>query len=198
VIVILIVDDHLDSCEALKRLLERVGYRSQTVASGEEALGFIRAVKPKLLVLDVMMPGLSGLDVLRTIRGDPELTDIPVMMYTALDTPEAADEAYRLGAQDYIPKSRCDWTELLGRINDMYDSSRSAPAPGPATSREREDDNRLPAAEAMQPGREASRPGCWAPDRREHIEEVLKRARGRIERTKQLLRHQRPPPRPHD
>jgi CheY-like chemotaxis protein len=190
--VILIVDDHLDSCEALKRLLGKVGYRSETCGSGAEALGFIRAVKPRLLVLDVMMPDMNGLEVLRAIRSDPELADIPVMMYSACDNNETVDEALKGGANDYILKSQTDWTDLLGRINEAYECGTkwTSDLGGGGTS-DGAESAPIQAAAAGEAG-----PTVEKLRVRVHIEDVresIRRAQARIERTRQILR--KPPPR---
>ena len=70
---ILIVDDHPDSCEPLKRLLTMVGHPAECVQSGPDALAYMRTVEPDAVVLDVRMPGMSGLDVLKIVRSDPNL-----------------------------------------------------------------------------------------------------------------------------
>src|SRR5687767_12792727 len=75
---ILIVDDHPDTCGFLVRLLGKRGYAATCAASGEAALAALAGVRPSLIVLDYMMPGMSGLDVLRRIRSDAALAAVPV------------------------------------------------------------------------------------------------------------------------
>lgn len=100
---ILIIDDQPSTLQALAKTLH--GHYTLLVASnGTEALEIARARLPDLILLDVMLPDISGLDVCRTIKADPELRDIPVIFVTARD--EAEDEAAGLdiGAIDYICK----------------------------------------------------------------------------------------------
>ena len=76
----------------------------ETAASGEEALSVLRELRPDLVILDWMMPGLDGAAVLRRMRADPATADIAVMVYTASADPEVARQAMTLGAMDCVPK----------------------------------------------------------------------------------------------
>lgn len=98
---VLVVDDAPSARELLTRNLEREGFAVITAASGEEALARIQADKPLAVLLDVMMPGLDGWHVLKTIRENPETKDIPVIMQTVLDD---RNFAYTLGASGYLKK----------------------------------------------------------------------------------------------
>jgi two-component system sensor histidine kinase ChiS len=109
---VLVVDDHLDTCELLVRLLQISGYLAVCVESGPEALAFLGRRKPDLMILDMMMPGMSGLDVLRAVRARPDAKDVPVLMYTANTDPEVARSAIDLGAQDCLVKGRMLFEEL--------------------------------------------------------------------------------------
>src|SRR5437763_1707134 len=80
-VMILLVDDLADSCRALVRLLKLSGYQAECVSSGDQALAVMKAIKPQLVVLDEMMPGKSGIDVLRELKSRPELADVPVLFY---------------------------------------------------------------------------------------------------------------------
>ena len=103
---ILIVDDHPDTCGFLIRLLGQRGHAATSAGSGEAALAALAEVRPSLIVLDYMMPGMSGLDVLRRIRSDAALAAIPVVIYSAAaHDGELRAEALRLGAADWVPKA---------------------------------------------------------------------------------------------
>src|SRR3712207_6491323 len=80
---ILIVDDHTDTCDALKLLLERRGHQVEAAHSGYGALALLRNRTPELIILDMMMPGMNGVDVLRALRADPRLAGVPVLLYSA-------------------------------------------------------------------------------------------------------------------
>ena len=94
---ILIVDNNREAREALRRLLTRVGYRAETVAAGQEALDYLRAVCPRLVILDVSDPMGVGLDVLRAIRQEETLVGMPVVVRTTGHDSKAEQEARRLG-----------------------------------------------------------------------------------------------------
>lgn len=99
---VLVVDDDPDIREVLKDRLESLGYAVSTVPSGEEALKFLEKQNPQMVLLDIEMPGMNGLEVLREIR--KREIDVVVLMITAYGTVERAVEAMREGAYDFIPK----------------------------------------------------------------------------------------------
>src|SRR5688572_13494464 len=101
---ILVVDDHEGVRTSVCRLLRSGGYPARAVADGEAALQAMRAERPALVLLDVAMPGLSGLGVLRATRADPSLAGVPIVMLTADDAAATRDEAERLGARGYPVK----------------------------------------------------------------------------------------------
>ncbi|MFH1996575.1 MAG: response regulator [Candidatus Omnitrophota bacterium] len=99
---ILIVDDEVEIRRLLSTFLEKKGYEVTPVGSGEEALSGIKTKKPDLVLLDVRMPGMDGLMVLRNIKGIDE--SIKVIMLTAIQDKDIAQEAFREGARDYLVK----------------------------------------------------------------------------------------------
>jgi CheY-like chemotaxis protein len=100
---VLIVDDERDNRELLEIVLSSSGLRVMLAASGEEALECMTAQPPDLVLLDLMMPGLSGYDVVRSIKSNPLLSKIPVVMVTALDGP-ARQSALQAGAEGFLAK----------------------------------------------------------------------------------------------
>jgi diguanylate cyclase (GGDEF)-like protein len=115
---ILIVDDNPDSLEILRVRLESWGYRTQTASDGEEALTKIDASPPDLILLDIMMPRVDGMEVARRVKGNASLPFIPIIMETALDSTQAKVEGLDSGADDYITKP-IDFAELKARVNSM-------------------------------------------------------------------------------
>lgn len=109
---VLIVDDHADLGRAMVTLLKLGGYEASRVEDGEKALASIRLSPPSLVLLDVMMPGLSGIDVLRAIRSEPGMADQPVVVYSSLDDPTCRRQALDLGAREYVVKGRLDGESL--------------------------------------------------------------------------------------
>ena len=101
---LLIVDDNDDNRDMLERRLRRRGYEVHAVASGTEALDAIDNTRFHAVLLDVMMPGLNGLEVLQYLRRSFSKEELPVLMATARADSEHVIEALRLGANDYLTK----------------------------------------------------------------------------------------------
>ena len=109
---VLIVDDDVDGCRPLGRLLEVVGHKPFFAHDGREAIELLDKIKPDMILLDVMMPGLNGLDVLKTIRSHPQYKDLPVVIYSALNDKQTVDNALASGAQNYLVKSQADFNQI--------------------------------------------------------------------------------------
>lgn len=101
---ILAVDDEEDILELVDYNLSKEGYTVIRVASGEKALEAARANKPQLILLDLMLPGLDGLDVCRCLKADSQTADIPIVMLTAKGEETDIVLGLELGAEDYITK----------------------------------------------------------------------------------------------
>ena len=101
---ILVVDDERDLCELVAMNLQRNGYEVITAHDGPTGLDLARKQKPDLLVLDVMMPGLSGRDVTNALRADPETVSMPIVMLTAKTDETDIIVGLSLGADDYVTK----------------------------------------------------------------------------------------------
>ena len=113
---ILLAEDNPDHAELTKKALQRANLANEIhhVKDGEEALQFLyhegryfgrtNGVKPALIILDLKMPKVDGLGVLRRIKADPELRTIPTVMLTTIEEKEEMAEAYKLGANSYVTK----------------------------------------------------------------------------------------------
>jgi sigma-B regulation protein RsbU (phosphoserine phosphatase) len=112
---ILVVDDNESNRDALSRRLERRGYALTTASDGPEALRLLGEQSFDLVLLDIMMPGMSGLEVLEHIRRDRSPADLPVIMATAKDQSEDIVQAFGLGANDYVTKP-LDFPVVLARV----------------------------------------------------------------------------------
>src|SRR5204862_7895948 len=97
---VLVVDDDEPTGDALRRLLGRMGYTAKWASSGDEALSALQSALPDVIVLDWMMPGMNGLEVLRRLRADPSTQAVPVIVYTAASSPAVAQLASAQGAQE--------------------------------------------------------------------------------------------------
>src|SRR6478672_5462565 len=115
---ILVVDDVALNVKLLADLLTVKGYRTSTAFSGAEALASIAAEPPDLVLLDVLMPGLSGYDVCRAIRADPSLAMLPVVMVTALEDREERVRGLEAGADDFLSKP-LNPPELVARVRSL-------------------------------------------------------------------------------
>jgi two-component system, cell cycle response regulator len=115
---ILIVDDHEDNVELLRARLESWGYETESARDGAEALNTIETTLPDLVLLDIMMPKIDGIEVARRVKNNPDLPFIPIIMQTALDSTENKVEGLEAGADDYITKP-IDFPELKARLRSM-------------------------------------------------------------------------------
>ena len=101
---ILVVDDNAANRALLQAKLTAEYYTVSAVGSGEEALDAARESAPDVILLDVMMPGLSGYDVCRTLKADGQLSHIPIVMVTALDSPAEMVQGLECGADEFLTK----------------------------------------------------------------------------------------------
>ncbi|HEY1042620.1 MAG TPA: response regulator [Telluria sp.] len=115
---ILIVDDSPTERYYLTDILVKHGFTVVTAENGEEAMASIRAEKPQLILMDVVMPGQNGFQVTRAIARDPELQDVPVIICSSKDQETDRIWGMRQGARDYLVKP-VDPAELLEKINAL-------------------------------------------------------------------------------
>jgi two-component system, OmpR family, alkaline phosphatase synthesis response regulator PhoP len=108
---ILLVDDEPDIVKVVKHKLEANQYEVVTAESGEKAILKARAEKPNLIILDVMLPAVSGYEICSVLKHDPELRGIPVLILTARIKPADQKIAELCGANAFLPKPYC--SELL-------------------------------------------------------------------------------------
>ncbi len=111
------VDDVPKNLQVLGNILSKEGYKISAALNGEQALKILQKAKPDLILLDIMMPGLSGYDVLEKIRADETVRDIPVIFLTAKTEKEDIIQGIEMGAMDYVTKP-FNSTELLARVNN--------------------------------------------------------------------------------
>ena len=115
---ILVADDDVDIRELVEFKLSTMGHDIVAVGDGAAAVEACRAEKPDLAVLDVMMPGVSGLDAIREIRSDPSLADLPVILLTARAQESDVETGFDSGADDYITKPFSP-RELASRVEAL-------------------------------------------------------------------------------
>ncbi|VFQ43821.1 response regulator [Desulfoluna butyratoxydans] len=111
----LVVDDEEDILDLVKYNLEREGYKVTCTGSGERAVEIARREAVDLIVLDLMLPGIDGLEVTRSLKGSPSTADIPIVMLSAKGEEADIVTGLELGADDYVPKPFSP-RELLARV----------------------------------------------------------------------------------
>jgi DNA-binding response OmpR family regulator len=119
---ILVADDDVDIRELVEFKLSTLGHDVVAVADGAAAIDACQASRPDLAVLDVMMPGVSGLEAIRAIRADPALADLPVILLTARAQESDVETGFDSGADDYITKPFSP-RELASRVQALLTRS---------------------------------------------------------------------------
>jgi CheY-like chemotaxis protein len=115
---VLVVDDTLVIRETVARLLKREGYDTICVGSGKEALDALKSSDPDLMLLDIMMPEMDGMECLSLLRKDARWRKLPVIVMSALSDEEHLKKAEELGAKDYLVKARFTIGQILERVRD--------------------------------------------------------------------------------
>lgn len=128
---ILLVEDDTALAGVYRSRLELEGFEIKEVNNGEEALSAAIDFKPDLILLDAMMPKISGFDVLDILRNTPDTTNIRVIMLTALSQPKDKERAESLGVDDYLVKSQVVIGDVVERVKHhlgLDQSTAAAPA----------------------------------------------------------------------
>lgn len=113
---ILLVEDDEALASVYQARLELEGFSAKQVNNGEDALSAALDFKPDLILLDAMMPKISGFDVLDILRNTPETTNVRVIMLTALSQPKDKERAENLGVDDYLVKSQVVIGDVVDRV----------------------------------------------------------------------------------
>jgi DNA-binding response OmpR family regulator len=121
---VLITDDDPQSAELLEAYLGDCDYDIRTAADGEETLRQVRTWHPDLILLDVMMPKISGFEACKRLRADPATRDIAVLMITALDQQSDIERAVEAGTDDFVTKP-INKSELLLRVRALLKSRQN-------------------------------------------------------------------------
>jgi CheY-like chemotaxis protein len=121
---LLIADDDPQSVELLEAYLSDSGCETQATADGEETLAKVQSWRPDLILLDIMMPKISGFEVCKRLRADPATRAIGVIMITALDQPSDIDRAVDAGTDDFVTKP-INKNDLLLRVRALLKSRQN-------------------------------------------------------------------------
>ena len=126
---VMVIEDEKEIRELIRYNLERAGFRVATAANGEDGLERLFASRPDALVLDLMLPGRSGLEVLREVRGEPLTRDLPVVLLTARGAEMDKLLGFEHGADDYLTKPFSP-RELIARLQALLRRARPSPDDG--------------------------------------------------------------------
>jgi two-component system phosphate regulon response regulator PhoB len=125
---ILVVDDEPDLLELVRFNLSQAGFQVETATSGRAALDQLKTSLPDLLVLDLMLPDISGNDICRQVRNDPAMGELPIVMLTAKSEEVDRVVGFELGADDYVPKPFSP-RELMLRVRAVLRRRSAAASP---------------------------------------------------------------------
>jgi len=118
---VVLVEDEVNIAEAIRFLLSQEGWRVETLANGSGAVDVIRKAAPDLVMLDVMLPGKSGFEILDELRGDPAMEDLPVLMLTARGQSRDRAMAEKAGVSRFMTKPFSN-SEMLDAVRDLIAS----------------------------------------------------------------------------
>ena len=124
---VLIVEDEADVVDLLRYNLKRAGFKVIVATSGDAGLASVRTHRPDIVVLDLMLPGMSGLEVCRALKQDAETTHIPILMLTAKDEQKDRVKGLETGADDYVGKPFSP-RELVLRVQALLRRLRTSAA----------------------------------------------------------------------
>ncbi len=121
---IVIIEDEPEAAEIYAEMMRISGYEVFKFFSGSSAVALIADQKPSAVILDLMMPDVSGLDVLQYLKAEPNLSDIPVIIVSAKSLPEDIDEGLNAGANIYLTKP-ISFSELKKAIDEVLTSTKT-------------------------------------------------------------------------
>ncbi|MFC1731821.1 PleD family two-component system response regulator [candidate division KSB1 bacterium] len=118
---VLLAEDDMILSQVIAEELESGGYRISQAKDGEAAVDLIKKKRPDLVLLDILMPKMNGMEVLENVKASSTTRGIPVIMLTMLSSDDDIKRALRLGAEDYIVKSQHAVGEIVEKVNEFFD-----------------------------------------------------------------------------
>lgn len=125
---VLIADDNSQNAELLEAHLDGTGWDTKIAVNGDETLALVKSWQPDVVLLDIMMPKLSGFDVCKAIRADEANMSMGVLMVTALDQPSDVEKAINAGTDDFLTKP-IHKSELLLRVRALLEARKQTTEP---------------------------------------------------------------------
>jgi CheY-like chemotaxis protein len=125
---VLVVDDDKSFLRVICRALHSDGFTAIAAVTGPQALEMIARSKPQLMLLDLVMPGMNGLEVLRTLKLDPQTAGIPVIIFSVTTTDEITQQAIAMGANQVLLKTRFSIAELRKLVKEQMNPPQASAA----------------------------------------------------------------------
>lgn len=122
---VLIIDDDISIVEIWGIILQQNGFQVLSAANGRSGIDQAKAQKPDFILLDQIMPDMRGNDVLKTLKEDPDTTDIPVAMASNYSDTQLMQESIQQGALDYILKYQIEPLDLVSKIKNLLQEARN-------------------------------------------------------------------------
>jgi DNA-binding response OmpR family regulator len=116
---ILVVEDDKFLRELIVQKLNREGYKTLEAVDGEEGVKIIKAEKPALVLLDLILPGIDGFEVLEQVKKDPEASKVPVIILSNLGQKDDVERGFKLGAADYLIKAHFTPAEIISKVKTI-------------------------------------------------------------------------------
>lgn len=117
--IIAVVEDDKFLRELISQKLIKEGYEVFGAVDGEEGLQIVKSKKPDLILLDLILPGMDGFEVLENLKKDPETSPIPVIVLSNLDQKEDMEKIFKLGAADFLIKARSTPGEVVDKVREI-------------------------------------------------------------------------------
>jgi CheY-like chemotaxis protein len=125
---VLIIEDDQIVATACRNRLGLEGFQVEVSHDGQNALDALRRFEPEALLLDLMLPGMSGVEVLRRVRSEPGFQQVPVIVFSNTWQSNLVEDAWQAGATRCLCKSRCPATELVAVLKDALETGDKQPA----------------------------------------------------------------------
>jgi CheY-like chemotaxis protein len=122
---ILYIEDHPAQSDIMKQMLEFSGFQVVLAMNGEEGIEKARRDQPDIILMDLRMPGMGGIEAIRQLKQDAAVSNIPVMVLSAWTSQRNRDDAYEAGAAKFLAKP-VDTRRLIDEINELFKSDGSA------------------------------------------------------------------------
>lgn len=120
---VLIIDDDTFVGSMAARLLQEAEYEVRRVDTGEAGINEVQEAKPDLVLLDIGLPGIDGYEVIKTLKGEPDTADVPIIVLSNFGQPEEMERSKKLGAHAHYVKANTEPREIVNLVDEFFASS---------------------------------------------------------------------------